>query len=239
MSSPDPESRVDRVTIRTQRPDERPRVREVITRSFGDAVVADLAETLRDAPAGVDGLSFVAELDGEIVGHVQLSKSWLDAPRRLVEVLVLSPLAVAPECQRHGIGGRLVIHALDEAARLGAPMVFLEGISWLLSAFRFRHRQPARLHGTLRAYPRCRVPGGAPALRGALDDRRSRLRRTVLGFRLRGPARSGCVTAARRSGVRSRFRTGGAGARPARSPLPAPGARLRGRRGRNRRRAAW
>lgn len=48
------------------------------------------------ARAGVDGLSFVAELRGQVVGHVQLSKSWLDAPKRLVEVLVLSPLGVVP-----------------------------------------------------------------------------------------------------------------------------------------------
>jgi putative acetyltransferase len=156
MSSPDTESCVDRVTIRTQRPDERPRVREVITRSFGDAVVADLAEALQDAPAGVDGLSFVADLDGGIVGHVQLSKSWLDAPRSLVEVLVLSPLAVAPECQRHGIGGRLVIHALDEAARLGAPMVFLEGSPRYYRRFGF---QTASQRGF--TAPSVRIPDAA------------------------------------------------------------------------------
>jgi putative acetyltransferase len=115
------------VTIRAQRPDDRASVRDVIVRAFGRPVVADLAESLQGAPAGVDGLSFVAELDGQVVGHVQLSRSWLDAPERLVEVLVLSPLSVAPEQQRHGIGGQLVRHALSEATRLGAPMVFLEG----------------------------------------------------------------------------------------------------------------
>jgi putative acetyltransferase len=134
---------VDGVTIRAQRPGDRASVRDVIVRAFERNVVADLAESLRDAPAGAAGLSFVAEQaaeraaeqaaeqaaegPGEVVGHVQLSRSWLDAPERLVEVLVLSPLSVAPEQQRHGIGGRLVRHALSEATRVGAPMVFLEG----------------------------------------------------------------------------------------------------------------
>jgi putative acetyltransferase len=132
MSLPETETetspaRADRVTIRNQRPDERARVRDIITRSFGRAVVADLAEALQDAPAGVDGLSFVAELDGQLLGHAQLSRSWLDAPERLVEVLVLSPVSLVPEFQRHGLGGRLVNHALREAAEVGAPMVFLEG----------------------------------------------------------------------------------------------------------------
>jgi putative acetyltransferase len=119
--------RADAITIRTQRSDERARVRDVIIRSFGRPVVADLAESLQDARAGVDGLSFVAELGGQLVGHVQLSMSWLDAPKRLVEVLVLSPLGVVPEHRRRGIGGRLVNHAVREATRFGAPLVFLEG----------------------------------------------------------------------------------------------------------------
>jgi putative acetyltransferase len=127
----------DRVSIRTQRPDERASVREVIIRSFERAVVADLAESLQDSRAGVDGLSFVAELDRHLVGHVQLSKSWLDAPRRLVEVLVLSPLGVLPGRQRQGVGGQLVNHALREANRVGAPMVFLEGSPRYYSRFGF------------------------------------------------------------------------------------------------------
>lgn len=115
------------VTIRTQRSGERTAVREVVTAAFGEAVVADLAEALRDAPAGVDRLSFVAEVAGRLVGHAQLSRSWLDAPSRLVGVLVLSPLSVVPDHQRGGIGARLVRHALAEAAEVRAPLVFLEG----------------------------------------------------------------------------------------------------------------
>jgi putative acetyltransferase len=114
-------------SVRAQRPAERRQVRDVVVRSFGEQVVADLVEALQDAPAGAAGLSFVAEIDGELVGHVQLSRSWVDAPSRLVEVLVLSPLGVVPERRRQGIGGHLVRHALAEAARVGAPLVFLEG----------------------------------------------------------------------------------------------------------------
>jgi putative acetyltransferase len=148
---------VDGVTIRTQRPEDRPSVRDVIVRAFESDIVADLAEALQDTPAGADGLSYVAERTaeqvgkraaeqvakpaakpaGQIVGHVQLSRSWLDAPERLLEVLVLSPLSVVPGQQRHGIGGRLVRHALSEATRLGAPMVFLEGSPAYYSRFGF------------------------------------------------------------------------------------------------------
>jgi putative acetyltransferase len=51
----------------------------------------------------------------------------LDAPRRIVDVLSLSPLGVVPEFQRQGIGARLIAHALEAADRKGVPLVFLEG----------------------------------------------------------------------------------------------------------------
>jgi putative acetyltransferase len=113
--------------IRRQAAGDRAAVREVVTRAFGQPVVADLTEALQDGRAGADGLSFVAEQDERVVGHVQLSTSWLDAPRRLVEVLVLSPLSVDPEHQRRGIGSALVQHAVAAAREHGAPLLFLEG----------------------------------------------------------------------------------------------------------------
>lgn len=113
--------------IRPQRDGERDAVRAVLISSFGGNLVADLADSLRNAPAGAHGVSLVAEDEGQVVGHVQLSRSWVDAPQQLVEVLVLSPLGVIPSHQRRGIGGQLVSAAMAEATRLGAPLVFLEG----------------------------------------------------------------------------------------------------------------
>jgi predicted N-acetyltransferase YhbS len=51
----------------------------------------------------------------------------LDAPRRIVDVLSLSPQGVVPEFQRQGIGTQLIAHALDAADSQGVPLVFLEG----------------------------------------------------------------------------------------------------------------
>lgn len=81
------------------------------------------------AGSGALRASLVANADDEVVGHVALSRSWVDARERLVDVLVLSPLSVRPDRQRAGIGTALVAAALTEAERLGAPAVFLEG-SW-------------------------------------------------------------------------------------------------------------
>lgn len=97
--------------------------------AFGDhgGVVVDLLEALRQHLTPDNGLSLVAA-DGEaVVGHVLFSRSLLDAPQRLVEVQVLSPVAVLPERQGEGIGSTLIRQGLDALAGRGVPLVFLEG----------------------------------------------------------------------------------------------------------------
>jgi putative acetyltransferase len=112
--------------IRPQRDDESQAVRQLVTAAFGDTGrVGNLTEALR---ARTDTrASLVAIEDDEPVGFTHLSISWVDAPTRLLEVLTLSPLAVAPEHQSRGIGTRLLDEAMKTADSLGAPLVFLEG----------------------------------------------------------------------------------------------------------------
>ncbi|KJE22138.1 putative acetyltransferase [Frankia torreyi] len=105
-------------------------MRDVVTQAFGGehgAVVADLVDDLRATITPVAGLSLVAEHDGEVIGHAMFTRSLLDAPRRLVEVQVLSPLAVVRKYQKHGVGSALVHRGLDILAESSVPLVFLEG----------------------------------------------------------------------------------------------------------------
>ncbi|MFI7687775.1 GNAT family N-acetyltransferase [Nonomuraea sp. NPDC049655] len=116
------------LVIRRETADDHQNVREVHTRAFGDGErVPGLVEALRVAEAALAPMSFVATVDDRVVGHVLLSATRLDAPRRIVDVLSLSPLGVAPEFQRQGIGTRLIAYALDAADSQGVPLVFLEG----------------------------------------------------------------------------------------------------------------
>ena len=118
---------MDDVTIRPEQPADHPVVRSVVTAAFGDegAVVADLVDAL--VASGHALVSLVAEVGGEVVGHVQLNRSWVDARERLVEVLVLAPLAVAPQRQGRGLGSALVAEALVRTRGRGCPAIFLEG----------------------------------------------------------------------------------------------------------------
>jgi len=130
--------------------DEQP-VRDLLTAAFGRASVTDLAADLRASDAHRAAL--VAATDTAVAGLVQLSRGWLDASRRLVEVSVLSPLGVLPELQRRGIGTTLVRAAVNTADQLGFPLVFLEGSPAYYSRLGC---SPATPYGFLR--PSQRIP---------------------------------------------------------------------------------
>lgn len=143
------------ISVRTAVAGDAAAVRAVTAEAFApDDAVPVLVDALAAGPAR---LSLVAESDdGRVVGHTMLSRGWLDAPRELVEVLVLSPLSVAPQWQRRGIGGDLVRAALAGAQELGAPAVFLEGSPTYYPRFGF---EPGAAHGFTR--PSVRIPGAA------------------------------------------------------------------------------
>jgi putative acetyltransferase len=162
------------VLIREESESDHAAVREVHTRAFGDdGLVANLVDALLAARAPLPVLSFVAEEDGQVTGHVMLSASRLDAPRRLVDVYVLSPLGVAPEYQRNGIGTRLVEHAISAAAGAGVPLLFLEGSPRFYGERGFERADAAGFRSpSLRipgpAFQVVRLPGYEPWMTGTL-----------------------------------------------------------------------
>ncbi len=114
------------LTFRSEQPGDRAAVRAVVEAAFGGPEVPALLDDLRTSVAWLD-LSFVAELEGEIVAHVAFTRAWVDDAAELVEVLVLSPLSVRPDRAGHGIATALIAHAFDVIAEREEPLVFLEG----------------------------------------------------------------------------------------------------------------
>lgn len=120
---------VSLVDLRAERPEDRRAVRALHLAAFDDhgQVVADLVDGLRESVTTDDGLSLVAVAAGQVVGHVMFTRNLLDAPRRLVDVQVLSPVAVLPKRQGRGIGSALIRRGLQVMAERSVPVVFLEG----------------------------------------------------------------------------------------------------------------
>jgi putative acetyltransferase len=143
------------VIVRPEVAGDVPLTREVVDAAFGAEPVAALLDELRLSTAWRD-LSFVAEQDGLVVGHVSYTRGWLDAPERLVEVLVLSPLSVLPAAQGTGVGSALVRRTLELLRERQEPLVFLEGSPSYYGRLGFR---PGGPHGF--TAPSTRIPPAA------------------------------------------------------------------------------
>jgi len=141
------------VRFRSERDGEQAAVRAIVEDAFGDPRVGGLVDTLRASPDWIDGMSLVAETRVGLVGHILFTRSLLDAPPRLVDVLVLSPVSVATAHQGRGIGSGLVRHGLEQVARRPEPLVFLEGSPAYYRRFGF---EPGRGLGFRR--PSLRIP---------------------------------------------------------------------------------
>ncbi len=120
-------------------------VAATISAAFGDHDVAPLWADVR--AEGLVHASLVAELDGEVVGHVGVSAAWLDARERLVDIWMLSPLAVLPDHQGGGTGTALLAAAVDRARTTpGVPMLVLEGSPHYYGARGFERAADHRLY---------------------------------------------------------------------------------------------
>ena len=86
---------------------------------IGTLVARLLAEVPRDALRG-----FTAWDAGRIVGAVLFTPLTYPDPRR---VMLLSPMAVAPDRQGEGIGQRLIAHALDHLRAEGTEIAVTYG----------------------------------------------------------------------------------------------------------------
>jgi putative acetyltransferase len=143
------------IPVRPERVADRAATREVVAAAFDDEPVAELLDGLRASSAWRD-LSFVSDQDGRVVGHVSFTRGWLDAPSRLVEVLVLSPLSIHPDRQGGGVGSALVRRSLELLRDRPEPLVFLEGSPAYYGRLGFR---PGAPHGF--TPPSTRIPPAA------------------------------------------------------------------------------
>ncbi len=100
-------------------------IRAVHLAAFPTPAEADLVERLhRDFDSEI---SLVAEQDGEIAGHVMLSRMSVSGGGQAFRALGLGPVAVRPGSQGSGVGSELIRSALAIASTLGEEVVFVLG----------------------------------------------------------------------------------------------------------------
>lgn len=162
------------VTVREMRPDEWADAQAVCIGAFDEDGIDTLLTALHSSWGWADSLAFVAVVDDEVVGLVIYTPCFVDAPDRVVPVLVLSPLGVRRDLQGAGIGSALVRESLAALERTRPePAVFLEGIPSYYPRFGFQRASSMGF-----TPPSTRIPDAAcmvyplpsyqPSVRGAL-----------------------------------------------------------------------
>lgn len=112
---------------------ELPAIYKLIEKAFADMQESDhqehiLVKRLYKSDTFIPELSLVAKTnDGEIVGYILLTKIGIESENKTTISLAVAPLAVLPEYQNRGIGGRLLKEAHKRAAALGYETAVLLG----------------------------------------------------------------------------------------------------------------
>ncbi|WP_434607088.1 GNAT family N-acetyltransferase [Bacillus paranthracis] len=119
------------VTIRQERQTDYRKTEEVVQQAFLNEEFSDkkehaLVKRIRECDAFIPELSIVA-VDEEIVGHIMLSKITIEQDGASVDSLALAPVSVATGYQKKGIGGKLIVAALEKAKELGYGSVVVLG----------------------------------------------------------------------------------------------------------------
>jgi putative acetyltransferase len=123
------------LTIRPELVQDHPATEALALAAFApDERVAELVRQLRASDVLIAQLNLVAEVAGQLVGHLMLSRAPIESGHT---VALLSPLGVLPAYQRGGVGTALVGYALAWLAQSDFPVVVLEGVPAYYPRFGF------------------------------------------------------------------------------------------------------
>jgi putative acetyltransferase len=100
-------------------------VRQLNERAFHQPDEANLVDALRKNAKPY--LSLVAELNGQVVGHIFFSPVLIQSEASSFTALGLAPMAVLPEFQNQGIGSELVLRGLEACRKIGHDVVVVLG----------------------------------------------------------------------------------------------------------------
>ena len=120
------------VTIRKENQFDYNRVFDLTQKAFETLEISDhnegkLVEKLRKAPTFIDELSLVAEISGQVVGHILFTPIIIESGKQQYQSLVLAAVSVLPEFQKKGIGGLLIHAGHQKAIELGYQSAILLG----------------------------------------------------------------------------------------------------------------
>ncbi len=116
-----------RLIVRPETKEDYSAISEINELAFGQKNEGELIERLRKTGHYIPELSLVAVSGDRIVGHILFYPVLIRDESETHVSLALSPMAVHPDCQRKGVGVRLVQEGLAVAKQLGHDSVVVVG----------------------------------------------------------------------------------------------------------------
>ena len=118
--------------------------------AFGYEKEAELVRELLHDPSAKPLLSLLALKKGRAVGHILFTSAHLSDSKDAASIVILAPLAIVPDSQKQGIGGKLIEHGLALLSKSGVDLVFVLGHPEYYPRYGFK---PAGQIGFEAAYP--------------------------------------------------------------------------------------
>ncbi len=173
------------ITIRPEEHRDYKNIISLVLRSFkegtnysdGTDIIA-LIEEIRDSEYYIPELSFVAELDGKVVGHFLFSKFPLSATKDggerssgEMDIVMLAPVSVHADYFRQGVGSAMLKLGIEKVKEKGYKGITVEG------NYRFYNHMGFKTSSEFGIFPTSGIPMKEPRCmmcqemyQGALDD---------------------------------------------------------------------
>jgi putative acetyltransferase len=138
------------VEIREAKDTELSDVLLVETKAFGYDKEAKLVSDLLSDSSAKPLYSILAFEDDKAIGHILFTPARLEGTQNDASISLLAPLAVLPDYQKQGVGGKLILYGLKLLTDAGIDLVFVLGHPGYYPRYGFN---PAGVQGFEAPYP--------------------------------------------------------------------------------------
>lgn len=125
-------------------------VLHIETEAFGHSKESNLVNSLLNDDSAKPLLSLLAIDDDAAVGHILFTKVRITRNEDALSAMILAPLAILPDAQGKGVGGKLIEEGLKQLSESKVDLVFVLGHPEYYPRFGFK---PAGAQGFEAPYP--------------------------------------------------------------------------------------